>query len=116
MKVITIKQNSNYPESMKNPFFNGNMVTTDVDRNVAYRRGQDSVFNHAIQSSELTKDQVIELITELWKKPENRIPIAEAAGIPVDEFIYPTGSIKTDGMGVKYMETKSLREHIEKEK
>ena len=62
-----------------------------------------------VKPTELTKDQVIELITELWKKPENRIPMAEAAGIPVDEFF----DVFLDCW--EYQKGESLREFIERE-
>ena len=65
-----------------------------------------------VKPTELTREEVTELITELWTKPENRIPMAEAAGIPVDEFHIDTilFTIREDIKGVT-----SLREFIERE-
>jgi hypothetical protein len=69
MKIITIEQNSDYPKSMKNPYYRDN---DSMDCNVAYKRGQDSVFNHAFYPCSLTKSEKLSLL--------------EAMGIPVDAF------------------------------
>jgi hypothetical protein len=90
MRVVTIEQNSDYPESMKNPYYHDCNITA---QNVAYKRGQDSVYNHAFLPDSLTKAEKLSLL--------------EAMGIPVDEFLTPNKD------GNKF---NSLREFIERGK